>query len=497
MAFRLTLDQDVVPVEPGATAPLTVVVTGDPASSDRYELEVEGVDPEWKAIPVPVFGTEPGETRSEKLFFKPPRASESGAGNYPFVVRVRSLETGESRTAQGILQVTAFNHLGAELSPKKGYFSPLRHQNEFDIALVNLGNRTLPVQLTASDPEDACAYVFEQDHVEIGPGQQKDLTVRVNPRRNPFLASGRLIGFTVTARATDTNNVATQAQAQLEQRAFLSPLTLVFLLFLAALTGGWWISRPQKPTVSLYAEKGQFIQGESIDLSWQASPGSMVHIESDKGDVVYDGNTSTGKRSYKIDRSGTLVFTATASRDGLKADPTAFTVTVTAPEVTPSPVIRSFSADPPRVRLGQPVTLRYEFSDSVTEARLAPTNEPLDPALTSFQVVPQTLGKTVYEIVARNKDGKETTRKLTVETYDQSDAQIFLKADPVKVPYAGDMTTISWQTVKAIRVELKIGSDQPQQVTTEGTQQIAIGAKTRIVLIAYDAAKPQELLLQI
>ncbi|RYG43803.1 hypothetical protein EON79_16275, partial [bacterium] len=124
MSFRLSLDQDVVPVEPGATAPLTVTVIGDPASADRYELDIEGVDPEWKAIPVPIFVTEPGEVRSEKVFFKPSRASESGAGNYPFVVRVRSLESGESRTAQGILQVTPFYHLSAELSPKKGYFSP-------------------------------------------------------------------------------------------------------------------------------------------------------------------------------------------------------------------------------------------------------------------------------------------------------------------------------------------------------------------------------------
>ncbi|RYJ05133.1 MAG: hypothetical protein EON52_13160, partial [Actinomycetales bacterium] len=211
--------------------------------------------------------------------------------------------------------------------------------------LVNLGNRSLPVQLTASDPEDACAYVFEQDHVEIGPGQQKDVTVRANPRRSPFLASGRLIGFTVTARATDTNNVATQAQAQLEQRAVLSPLSLVFLLFLGALAGGWWISRPQKPTISLLAEPSQVVQGGTITMTWSASPGSMVHIENEKGDVVYDGNTSTGKKTYRVDRSGTLVFTATANRDGLKADPTVITVEATAPEVAPPPVIREFSAD--------------------------------------------------------------------------------------------------------------------------------------------------------
>ncbi|CAN5613534.1 hypothetical protein BH11ARM2_BH11ARM2_21770 [soil metagenome] len=488
MGFRLTLDQDIVPVEPGTTAPLTLTVVGDSGAADRYELEVEGVDPEWKAIPVPIFSTEPGETHSEKVFFKPARASESGAGNYPVVVRVRSLETGESRTAQAVLQVKAFHHLSAELSPKKGYYSPARHQNEFDLSVMNLGNRPLTVQFSANDPEDICAYVFEHDQVEVSPGQQRDIVVRVSPRRNPILASGRLIGFTVSARATDANNVGAHAQAQLEQRAFLSPVSLVALFLMTALAGAWWLSRPQMPTISLMVDPGQVIQGQVVKVAWRAPEGTSVHIESDKGDVLYEGDTSQGSRDYRIDRTGTVVFTATASRDGMKADAAPASVVSTAPEVVPPPAIREFTADPARVRLGSSVTLRYKFSESVTEARLAPTGDTLDPALASFEVTPTKAGTTTYELVARNKDGKETTKEVKVEAYEESDAQILaFAADPMKVENAGATVTVSWQVnTRAVRVELKIGDGAPQSVESTGERVVPISTKTRIVLIAYD-----------
>lgn len=489
MAFRLSLDQDVVPVEPGATAPLMVTVVGDPGTADRYELEVEGIDAEWKAIPVPIFATEPGETHSEKLFFKPSRVPESGAGNYPVVVRVRSLESGEARTAQAVLQVKPFYHLSAELSPKKGYYSPMSHQNEFDLAVVNLGNRPVTVQFSATDPEDACAYVFEHDQVEIGPGQQRDVTVQVNPKRSMFLSTGRLIGFTVYARATDANNVAAHAQAQLEQRAFLSPLSLVALLVPIALGTAWWLGRPQKPTVSLDVTPGATIQGQVVKVTWNASAGATVRVETDKGEVVYEGDSNQGSRDYKIDRSGTLVFTATALRDGLKAESSPFTIQSTPPEVVPLPAIREFSADPERVRLGRPVTLRYRFGDSVTEARLAPTGDSLDPALRSFEVTPTKTGTTIYQLVARNKEGKETIREVKVEVYEESEAQILAFAtNPAKVEFPGDPVTVAWQVTQAARVELKIGENSPQSVEPMGERLIPISAKTRIVLIAYDNA---------
>ena len=106
MSFGVRLSVDTVPIESGATVPCALEITNQGSERERFELSVEGVDQEWVLVTVPEFIVEAGETVNEKIFFKPPRTSESLAGNYPFVVKVRSLESGEFKTAQGVILVT-------------------------------------------------------------------------------------------------------------------------------------------------------------------------------------------------------------------------------------------------------------------------------------------------------------------------------------------------------------------------------------------------------
>ena len=152
MSFSVQVTPDLIPVEPGATTPVSVVVINKAGQPDRYELEIEGVDPEWTAVPVPVFGADVDETHTERIFFKPSRTSESLAGNYPFVVRVRSLNSGEAKSIQAVLEVKTFNHVTMEISPKKGSYSAWRKRNSFSAVVMNLGNSEHTLQLTGTDP---------------------------------------------------------------------------------------------------------------------------------------------------------------------------------------------------------------------------------------------------------------------------------------------------------------------------------------------------------
>src|ERR1044072_6042292 len=200
MSFTIRLSQDLTAIEAGATVPLSIEVTNKNAESDRYEIQIEGVDPEWVAYPEPVFNVGPSESHGQKVFFKPPRASESLAGNYPFVARVRSLESGEAKTAQGVLQIKPFNHLSLELSPKKGYTSPMRQANIFGLTVMNLGNTEHTLQLSGSDPDEECNYDFETDQVTVSPGAQKQVDVTVNAANSSWVAPVRLFGFSISAR---------------------------------------------------------------------------------------------------------------------------------------------------------------------------------------------------------------------------------------------------------------------------------------------------------
>jgi hypothetical protein len=486
MSFALRLAQDLVGVEPGASASVALTVINQGDLLDRYELEVDGIDHEWKAIPVPVFTVEPGVEHSERVFFRPPRASESLAGNYPFVVRVRSLETGETRTAQGVLEVQAFHHVAMEISPKKGHVSPTRKQNSFTITVVNLGNTEHRLQFRASDPEDQCAFEFEHDQISVGPGQQREIELVADPKSTPILSSGRLIGFSVTGRSLDVPTVVATAQAQLEQRSLLSPTSLGVIMLFALLFGFWLWNMPKPPQITLDVSSNSVMRGQPVTVSWRALNATSVHIVGANGEVIYDGSMLTGSRSYEINQSGAITLHADAKGESRRAS-SEITITVQEPVVAPDPAILSCRPDRNRIRLGESFVLAYSFNAAVTKATLGPTGQELDPLISRLEIRPNTSGRILYEVVATNADGKAAKKQFTVEVVDESDATILdFHAEPTVVNPDEGRVKLMWQVTNAARVELRPSSGDPIQVEAEGSRDMPITAKTTYTLVALD-----------
>ena len=488
MSFALRLAQDLVGVEPGASVPVALTVTNRTESLDRFELELEGIDAEWKAIPVPVFTVEPGVEHSERVFLRPHRASESLAGNYPFVVRVRSLESGESKTVQGVLAVAAFHHMSMEISPKKGHISPARKQNSFTLTIVNLGNTEHRLQFQASDPEDHCAFEFQHDQITIGPGQQREIELIADPTSNPILSSGRLIGFSVTARSLDVPSVVTTAQAQLEQRSLLSPTSLGVLVLFAVLFGFWLLNMPKPPTISLMVDRSSAVRGDSVQVTWKAANATAVRIAAANGDIIYDGSMTSGTRTYVLKDSGSIEIHAEAGDDGRKAVAKDLTIAVEEPAVVPEPKIALLKPDKTKVKLGETFVLSYAFNEAVTKATLGPSGEDLNPALSSLEIRPSRTGSIQYEVVATNKEGKVAKRQFTIEVVEESDAKIldFHPSSPMVAPDSGTVTLL-WQVTNAVRVVIKANGSEPIQVESQGSQDFPVTTKTTFVLIAYDA----------
>ena len=161
MSFALRLASDLVQVDAGATVPLGVEASNRDDEADTYEIQIEGLDPEWTAVPVPSFTVDGHDIHTEKIFLKPPRVTESLAGTYPFVITLRSLNSGETRSAQGVLEIRPFHHVSVDVSPKKASISPFSKECTFDVTVMNLGNSEHTLQLFASDPDDECAFDFD------------------------------------------------------------------------------------------------------------------------------------------------------------------------------------------------------------------------------------------------------------------------------------------------------------------------------------------------
>lgn len=487
MSFSVQLSQDLVAVEAGSNTPYALTIINKGTERDQFELEIEGIDPEWKAVPVPVFFVEPGEEHVERVFLRPPRTSDSLAGTYPFVVRIRSLVTGEQRTSQGVLQVKPYHSLSMEVSPKKGLYAPARKHNIFDLTVVNLGNTEHTLQLVGSDPEDACTYEFEQEQITIGPGQQREVSLTVNPTHRRMLSTGRLVGFSVTGRSVDVPAVAATSQAQLEVRSVVSPAGVGVTFLLAVLLALWIFMMPKPPSVALTVNPMRATAGEEITIRWEAQ--NATHILVTAGNLpIYDGNELIKSIPLKVglDTKDILVV---ATKEGQKEATDHKSIEVLTTQPVPLPEIQKFSISSTRVKLGQPVQITYQLANT-DKATLAPLGQALDPNLGSVELPTTSPGTVLYQIIAYNKAGDHAVSKtIKVVVYEQSEASIIaFDATPTLVKEADPKTaTLSWQVSDAVRVTIEFpGSPAYPVDVAQGERSVSVTAKTTFTLTAYD-----------
>lgn len=478
MAIRVRLGQDEVQVEPGGSAQLVAVVRNESDAPDQVALEVEGVDAEWCAIPIPSFALAPGEEVQERILIRPPRSTESRAGTYPILVRARSLENGGASVAQGSLVIRPYSMLTLEIAPKRNLASPLRKRAPYELTLSNYGNTEQTVQLHASDPEDEVVFELERERVPLAPGETQQVMVHAQPRRMPILANPALFSFTATARSVEDPLRSASVQAQLERRGVVSPLILGFVGVLLALLALWAYTRPLPVQVEEFiAQPAQITAGETTTLSWQVHNAETVLIEPALGE--FDPNQ---QRSVQVQPQTTTTYRLIARNRYGEQIREVVVIVQNAPE-PPAPVITKFYAEPAQIKRGESVLLRWQVQNATELILTPPGGQKLDPAMPGFEHRPSRT--TEYELIARNAVGVTVSKKVTVEVIDPSQAQVLsFTAQPEQLT-VGESATLRWEVVNAVRVEIDngIGRVDPKQ----GELSVTPAATTTYTLTAYDS----------
>jgi hypothetical protein len=478
-----------VVVEPGATAPLTIDVENLGTIDDEVEVSVEGIDGEWIAIPVPIIKLKPGEKMAVKVFFKPPRFSESIAGNYPFVAKVRSLNDGDLRSAQGVLTIKPYYSLTLEVTPKKGFISPTKRQNIFTVSLMNMGNSEQMIQLTADDPEDVCAYEFDEEQVILAPGQQKDIDFLVNPKKGSPFGSSRLIGFVVTGRSLSTQSLVASSQGQLEIRPFFTPLNVSVIVATFLILMVLWFTQPKPPTIHLERTgNSKVYQGGMVTVHWVAEHATSVKlIAAEK--TVKDNLSPEGTIEIPANLVGTLKIQAVAFRDKRQADSEIIEVDVEQPIVIPDPEIVQLKPTKDTVNKGEKFTLNYKFKNA-TKAVISPQGLELNQTFNSQQFDAGEVGENTFTVAAYNSAGKSVTKTFKVTVVDASLAKIIkFDVSPLEVDPVDGKVTINWHIETSVQVELwytGLDPKKPYIVAAVGSKEIPIVGKTTFTLTAYD-----------
>lgn len=449
--IELTLSATEVAIEPGRTAQLEVTITNLQEYEDHVALEIEGIDAEWYALPVPAVTLAPGGSRSAGVIFRVSRSSDVAAGAYPFLVRVKGMETGEVGVHQASLTVKSYSALQMEIEPKRATSSLFCRAPIYDIRITNLGNAPETLDMSCQDPDDHFAYEFETDRIELRPGATVTVGMRTEPRSRPSIGSARLYQFNVMARSANDAYVAATVHGQVEQKAALSTVTASVMLLLAILGIGWWALRPRPVMVrSFTADQEQVVAGSPVTLAWDIenlgdrtyiSPGSIA-VRTAVGSVVVKPETTT-------------VYTLTARGGGRNAV-REITIEVTPKPPPPKARIIAFRADHTRIHPGDVVTLSWQ----VTGARqlvLNPIGE-LNPRMDrSRQVMPETT--TTYVLSAGGEDQDVVMKSITVDVVppNTSVAEILgFRADPATIQ-AGQTARLKWTVTNAASVEIDNG----------------------------------------
>lgn len=448
--IEVTLSASEIIIEPGGRAQVTIIISNMQEHVDHIFIEIEGIDVEWYALPVPSFNVAAGDSHTAQILFKIARSSESRAETYPFLVRGRSMESGLSGITQATLVVKPFSALQMELNPKRAVTGYLNHAADVDVTVSNLGNAEETLDLYGSDPEDAFTYEFEPERVVVKPGHSETIPVHIEPRSRELVGSTRLHGYNVTGRSVRDSFVSGTAHGQLESRPFVTVVTTAIVLLILFAFGGVMYFRPRPVVIRAFTVSPlQITAGDSVTVTWDvanATDGVYIQPENVKH------TEAMGTTKLTLDQTGVVTIIARGAGHEERSKPVM--VIVVPRPASPKPKIADFQVKPARIHQGETVTLSWKV-DNATLIVLNPLGLEKDPRLYQSQThAPDTT--TTYVLSAKNAVGEVATKSVTVQvvpvTTSLAEISSF-KAKPEQI-LTGQSSTLSWSVTNAASVEI-------------------------------------------
>ena len=488
-------------IEPGSTAQLVVSMTNRQDDPDRLSIEVEGIDVEWYAIPVPAVNVAPAATVTERILFKVARNSANRAGAYPFLVRVQAQETGEVGVAQAALIVKPFNFLEVELDPKRASATFFRPLNDFDLTVSNQGNADETLDLGAFDPDDGCAYEFDTDRITLKPGQTTVVPLALRPKVSSILGGVRLYGFTITARSVNDSYVSASVHGQVEKRALISPLLGIFLLLLSFGVAGYAFFRPRPmPPAQIHSfnavpTKAAF--GQAITLSWDVDNARQIilshHVKkgTQEGEEVNDPgeqSAKVGNIQVKPEYPTTIYRLLVRGASGQRELTKEVKVDVAAPPIPQPAKVKSFDVEPSRIHAGDPVRLSWEAT-GYTQAIIDPGNNVLSAFQRTMIATPDQSLTYTLRVIGADQKPVERKASVTVIPKDQCIADIEYFVLKPKQVFVGDSAHLKWKSHYAKTMHLSADAGgYSKDVNLSGGADIPVDVPTVFTLTVTDSA---------
>jgi len=203
------------------------------------------------------------------------------------------------------------------------------------------------------------------------------------------------------------------------------------------------LARPR--VVAFAPDRETLAPGEQTTLRWEVSGADAVMLLAEGEPVEEVGSAAMGEHVVRPDHTTTYRLLASGPGGEAAAESQV--------QVLEAVIIDRFEVAPPRVGLGESVTLRWETSGA-EQVRLADGTGhtlDLDPAAVDGELVVVPPGTTSYRLEAVGAAG--STSAVVRVTVDTGTAILDFSARPEAIAVGGE-AVLAWQTVNTTQVEL-------------------------------------------
>lgn len=200
------MGSNVVKVDPGSRATLSLEIQNDSNLVDHFSFEVSGLPEEWYSFPGQTVYLMPKGRDTAQMTFHPPRTSRSKAGQHPFEIRAVARAQGlKSVAQQGVLHITPFQTFVIEMNPQR----QKKRKAKFDLTIENKGNIPTSYRIDVRDREEKLSY-------QVG---SKQLTLQAGERQMiPVVASGKVALIGSPTSTQFEVNVQPEEEGQMPQK---------------------------------------------------------------------------------------------------------------------------------------------------------------------------------------------------------------------------------------------------------------------------------------
>lgn len=263
-----------------------IVNAGDLVSS--FDVQVEGVDPEWVVILPAQINLNEGESGIVSITVTAPRHYSSVAGRYHLAVTVTTPEYPDRYSQVGAtLALEPFYDVQVgDLSRKRQVSSWGNPVTESQFLLANGGNSVTQVQVEAMDEERALHFEFQmlndpmlyarQTEVRLEPGMQTEVTLLAEPNHRSMISlRNRTYQFDVRATPLGGQQFPRVIGGQVKVVPLIGKAIITLTLFLLTALLVVFFS----PRVRTFEVSPAVVDaGTPVVLSWEASRFSAVNI---------------------------------------------------------------------------------------------------------------------------------------------------------------------------------------------------------------------------